>query len=418
MRKYFGLCSAWTDEHRVCSNFPLFGSSYYPLDRIPDELLVLILEHVGAIRQAPPPVATLRVCKRLRAIALTTPRLWPCIVLYGRRPIRGLDKLILLSGSEPLYLDLDVAGEASYPDTQCTTDQVHHVAATVASELHRVVRLQLRYHPADKDLFSASLSLDAPILEELVLMCGGVANLRALNAPRLHRLEIDRMQLASFAVPVLQTLQTLILEGVQLSQLDVYDIIASAHNLEHLEVTDAVFGVATPAAPLARLAALKHLVIIHPYSQLSSPLLEQLVGIAGVASLDRLELALDTPPGDNELIFSLCTLLRPQSLRVTRDAERVWRAELGDARRALSFPQHVAGPVLSVLLYSVAEYVRRIEADEAFCNQLVRRAQDLPYLQRFEELELVPDEHGRPPSQAAAALEACQLASQQESDQY
>lgn len=80
-------------------------------------------------------------------------------------------------------------------------------------------------------------------------MCGASFHLRTLAAPRLHRLEIDRMQLATFAVPGLQTVSKLVLKVVSLTLWDIHDIFASAQMLEQLWST---LSCSTPFPPRLR----------------------------------------------------------------------------------------------------------------------------------------------------------------------
>lgn len=133
-----------------------------------------------------------------------------------------------------------------------------------------------------------------------------------------------------------------------------------------------------PAAPAPSTSpALRRLFIGNPYSHRGSSVLRALPRTSDVATLDQFQLSLSVSHPENE-ISSLCDVLKPGFLRVTCSAEKIWTAELGDARRVLTFPGAFAGPVLSALLQSVSQYVRRIEADETFCDRLVRCAQQLP----------------------------------------
>ncbi|KZV83872.1 hypothetical protein EXIGLDRAFT_701024 [Exidia glandulosa HHB12029] len=392
-----------------------FWNSYRPFDVLPDELLVLIFEHVGEFVIGRPPIACLRVSKRWRAIAQT----YLCTagnLFVGSRTIA-------LSRSAPLYLDLDVAGDATYPGTSCPPWRAVHVAKVVTENMHRVARLQLRFRPQQTSLFSEVLSSTAPILDELVLMCGGVVDLE-LDAPRLRRLEVDRMQLRHWDLASFPLLSELHLRSGYINLNNLHGIISSSERLDTF-ITDQVSFNPCWLSPDGMTADwshafLKHLVITHPYGTEHSDTLANLLGNLRLSDLEHLQHTFDPfteyAVTMSSAVDTLFTVLKPTCIRVWRTNDKIWHVELDDPRRAISFPQRVGGPMISTILESAARFVRRIVADDAFCNQIVRRrAQDeLPEFQYFEELEFIRDAKGRLPAQANEALDACLEASQRE----
>ncbi|KZV83876.1 hypothetical protein EXIGLDRAFT_777129 [Exidia glandulosa HHB12029] len=403
--------------------FSSFWNSYRPFDALPDELLVLIFEHVGKLLIGRPPIACLRVSKRWRAIAQTTPRLWSSISLYGQHPLRGLESLIALSLSAPLNLDLDVAGDATYPGTACHPWRAVQVANVVAENMHRVARLQLRFHPHQASLFDNVLSSTAPILDEVVLMCGGVVDLD-LDAPGLRRLEVDRMQLRQWDLSAFPLLSELCLRSVDLELPELHSIISSLQRLETLVLDEGSVqaswdGLAHSVTADWSHAFLRRLVITNAFggSVLGLFLLK-----LPLADLEHFELTFDPfteyTSTMSSVVDTLFIVLKPTSIRVwrTKDKDKIWHVQLDDPRRSIAFPQRVGGPIISTVLEAAARSVRKIFADDAFCNQIVRRhAKDaLPEFQYFEELEFIRDAKGRLPSRANEALEACLEVSQRD----
>ncbi|EJD36835.1 hypothetical protein AURDEDRAFT_188259 [Auricularia subglabra TFB-10046 SS5] len=390
-----------------------FFAARRPFDSVPDELLILIFEALGNIPSAPPPFAVACVSRRWNAVARSTPGLWAGITLHGQKQMASLDKLLALSGAVSISLDLDVAGEVTYPGTECPPSVLGTVVDCLRRNMHRTARLQLRYYPAQASSVDHAFRIDAPILEELVLMCGGMLRSELLCAPLLRRLEIDRMQVSRFSFTAHPHLSELALKDVQVDMSDLYDILSTAPQLRDLSFRDVSFMDDFTTAPLPQEAydapiwhhaALRQLTVKNPYGRPLWPILADFLRKLDLASLARLEVALEPYSrvlcGEAE---ALCAVLRPQAIRVTRNAKKIWRVEFDGEHKVFTFPQRVGGPVISHILNGAAGTLRRLEADAAFCDQLCRREHDLPFFPRFDEFVPLRDEKGRLPDNADEA---------------
>ncbi|KAH7100419.1 hypothetical protein BKA62DRAFT_244903 [Auriculariales sp. MPI-PUGE-AT-0066] len=408
----------------------LLQSNHQPIDLLPNELLVLLFEWIALLNPAPN-IPLLRVNRRIRAIALDTPALWSTITLYGRKPLEGLEPLLLLAGPDaPLVLDIDVAGEASYPGTSVAAKRSDDIGILLLANMRRVKGLTLRFHPFQRQSFEPLFSSFAPLLESITLMCGGAANLSVIDAPRLRRVEVDRMQLGPrFVMAPGTDIQTVVLRDVQLDFDELRELITSAPQLRRLELYEVGFAptwhaVGTVIDLREHGDNLRELIVHHPSLSANAPVLADLFNALHLPNLSIIDITLvpseSTLSGETE---ALIRGLQPTTIEVTRtiavDAtshrsrarpqDKIWTVAFGPV--VFSFPQLVAGRVLALVLELAAPTVRVWEADEAFLAQFVRRrtAGALPPMPKFEKIVLVQADDGTSPSLELAeeALAAC-----------
>lgn len=401
-------------------------NNIHPLDELPDELLVLIFEWLAVLNSAPN-IALLRVCKRVRVVALDTPNLWSTITLYGLKPLAGLEPLLALVGPTiPLSLDIDVAGEASYPGTACSPARCNQIGLALKKEMPRVRSLTMRYHPHQRAHFETLLQSAAPQLEAVTLMCGGTISLTDLTAPRLRNVEVDRMQLGRSVLPPGSDVRTVVLRDMVLDLSELRTLIESAPQLQRLELHDVGFVADWQVHQPPRDNPLHHdhlreVIIRHPTLRQDAPVVAALLSALHLPSLSLVQL--DLMPSDATVSGEMEALVRglePTTICVTRliqsaetlrpqAVDKIWTVEFGPV--IFTFSQLAAGRVLGALLKKAAPKIQVWEADEAFLRQFVRRGNNraLPSMPYFEKIVLVVEDEGpEPPLELAEeALAAC-----------